>query len=245
MDNSQPMPVPPSSEIPNQPSPPISPLSPQLPKPPFLFILGGLILLIVGTIGILYLGIKWQNKSKPVACTQEAKICPDGSSVSRTGPNCDFAPCPPVTTSSSPTPGPTTGWKIYSNKDLGVNFMYPPDWNVDLVNGINLNIGPDAGSTDKPPVEIIGYPVTTEDFSLMKETYVTNSLQNVTQKTIKKPEYELMEYTIEFSSQLPRGGKTTIVYLISNKDRHFLLQLADLNYKEIFDQILSSFKFLD
>lgn len=31
---------------------------------------------------------------KPVACTEEAKICPDGSAVGRTGPNCEFAPCP-------------------------------------------------------------------------------------------------------------------------------------------------------
>lgn len=28
------------------------------------------------------------------ACTLEAKICPDGSSVGRTGPNCEFAACP-------------------------------------------------------------------------------------------------------------------------------------------------------
>lgn len=28
------------------------------------------------------------------ACTEEAKQCPDGSYVSRTGPNCEFAPCP-------------------------------------------------------------------------------------------------------------------------------------------------------
>jgi putative hemolysin len=27
-------------------------------------------------------------------CTEEAKICPDGSSVGRTWPNCEFAPCP-------------------------------------------------------------------------------------------------------------------------------------------------------
>jgi hypothetical protein len=27
-------------------------------------------------------------------CTQEAKLCPDGSYVSRQGPNCEFAPCP-------------------------------------------------------------------------------------------------------------------------------------------------------
>jgi hypothetical protein len=28
------------------------------------------------------------------ACTEEAKICPDGSAVGRTSPNCEFAPCP-------------------------------------------------------------------------------------------------------------------------------------------------------
>lgn len=30
----------------------------------------------------------------PTLCTQEAKVCPDGSSVGRTGPNCEFASCP-------------------------------------------------------------------------------------------------------------------------------------------------------
>ncbi len=29
-----------------------------------------------------------------VACTMEAKLCPDGSSVGRQGPKCEFAPCP-------------------------------------------------------------------------------------------------------------------------------------------------------
>jgi len=32
----------------------------------------------------------------PQACTQEAKICPDGSAVGRTGPNCEFAECPTI-----------------------------------------------------------------------------------------------------------------------------------------------------
>jgi hypothetical protein len=35
-----------------------------------------------------------QIVSSPKMCTQEAKQCPDGSFVSRTGPNCEFAPCP-------------------------------------------------------------------------------------------------------------------------------------------------------
>lgn len=30
----------------------------------------------------------------PPVCTMDAKLCPDGSSVSRTGPDCAFAPCP-------------------------------------------------------------------------------------------------------------------------------------------------------
>jgi tryptophan-rich sensory protein len=34
------------------------------------------------------------KQSGPVACTMEAKLCPDGSAVGRTGPNCEFAPCP-------------------------------------------------------------------------------------------------------------------------------------------------------
>ena len=32
--------------------------------------------------------------NEPKACTQEAKLCPDGSAVGRTGPNCEFADCP-------------------------------------------------------------------------------------------------------------------------------------------------------
>lgn len=35
-----------------------------------------------------------QLPSDPVACTMDAKICPDGSAVGRIAPNCDFARCP-------------------------------------------------------------------------------------------------------------------------------------------------------
>ena len=29
-----------------------------------------------------------------ISCTADAKLCPDGSAVGRTGPNCEFAACP-------------------------------------------------------------------------------------------------------------------------------------------------------
>lgn len=41
-------------------------------------------------------------------CTQEAKRCPDGSYVSRTGPNCSFAACP-TATNTNPTSTQPTG----------------------------------------------------------------------------------------------------------------------------------------
>lgn len=35
-----------------------------------------------------------------IACTMDARVCPDGSYVGRTGPNCEFAACPTTSTST-------------------------------------------------------------------------------------------------------------------------------------------------
>lgn len=59
----------------------------------FRIILGVLFLLMFGLV-FFYLKI-----NKP--CTLEAKVCPDGSFVSRAGPNCEFAPCPNQITAPS------------------------------------------------------------------------------------------------------------------------------------------------
>ncbi len=40
-------------------------------------------------------------------CTMEAKLCPDGSSVGRQPPNCEFAPCPGAPSAPTPSPRPT------------------------------------------------------------------------------------------------------------------------------------------
>jgi hypothetical protein len=42
-----------------------------------------------------------------VACTMDAKICPDGSAVGREGPNCEFAACPNVSTTTAYQKGDT------------------------------------------------------------------------------------------------------------------------------------------
>jgi len=50
-----------------------------------LILLGGIVLLVWQ---------KYSSEPSPVACTLEAKLCPDGSAVGRTGPKCEFAECP-------------------------------------------------------------------------------------------------------------------------------------------------------
>lgn len=51
-----------------------------------------------------------------VVCTQEAMVCPDGSSVGRTGPNCEFAPCP------------TVAWEGIPDEWWNTNLLSFPPW---------------------------------------------------------------------------------------------------------------------
>ncbi|MFA6214963.1 MAG: Hint domain-containing protein [Patescibacteria group bacterium] len=64
------------------------------------------IIFIVALISILATGclIDSTPPTRPVACTTEAKLCPDGSYVGRTGPGCQFRACPtPIQATSTPT----------------------------------------------------------------------------------------------------------------------------------------------
>ena len=54
----------------------------------------GIVVLATVVVGVYYFNIK--EEQTQIACTMEAKLCPDGSAVGRTGPNCEFAPCPKV-----------------------------------------------------------------------------------------------------------------------------------------------------
>jgi hypothetical protein len=58
------------------------------------------------------------NVPLPLACTEEAKICPDGSAVGRTLPNCEFAPCPVVATT-------TDDRLTFVSEDKEFSFLYP------------------------------------------------------------------------------------------------------------------------
>ena len=56
-----------------------------------------------------------------IVCTQEAKQCPDGSYVSRTGPNCEFEECAKPSIAQIDM----SDWKTYRNEEYGFEVRYP------------------------------------------------------------------------------------------------------------------------
>jgi hypothetical protein len=73
------------------------------------FFLGILVAAVIVAAGLWYRDAI-ENSSQPVACPMDAEVCPDGTSVSRTGLSCTFPACPPPNVSLS---------------DVGISFAVP------------------------------------------------------------------------------------------------------------------------
>jgi len=110
-----PQPAPPAAQVaPTTPEVTVAPIAQATPPPEpeiptkksnkILWLGVGLLLLSLVLVGG-YLVVGRGLLTKKTACTMEAKVCPDGTSVGRVGPDCEFAPCP--TPSLLPTMEPT------------------------------------------------------------------------------------------------------------------------------------------
>lgn len=73
------------------------------------FLLAVLLIIIVVIGGFLYRNAI-EHPAQPIACPLDAEVCPDGTSVSRTGLSCTFPTCPPPNVSLS---------------DVGIAFAIP------------------------------------------------------------------------------------------------------------------------
>lgn len=115
--------------IPLSPNPdfPI-PISEKIPskKGPTIFILSVVFFAMIIVAAAAGYWFYLKDKMEPVACTLEAKICPDGSSVGRSGPNCEFAPCPtPIPI--EPNPAAASSSSLMQIPELGIKLTLPSD----------------------------------------------------------------------------------------------------------------------
>lgn len=138
-----------------------------------IIIVCGIAVVVLGTIYFYSdKSIPSLTDTKPTSCTEEAKLCPDGSAVGRTGPDCTFAECPsvvetPAATSSMPdqeehsAPIPTQ-WSTYTSVEWKYSFEYPSNYTLEEeLEGFKVVITPPEGF-DGPEtwfsVIVIQYP---------------------------------------------------------------------------------------
>lgn len=90
-------------------------------------LIGGIIVLLV----LLGIGFAYrtaiQHPYQKITCPLDAEVCPDGTSVSRTGPSCTFPACPPPNTtlpSANIAFAIPTGFTLGSSQDPSVLAVY-------------------------------------------------------------------------------------------------------------------------
>lgn len=111
-----------------------------LSRTTFFIILIAAIIIAAGYLRIrqMFVGTSVNtNNSNSAACTLEAKLCPDGTSVGRVPPKCEFAPCPTTnanatanahTNSATNTNSAPTATTTYTDAEFNFSLHYPSTW---------------------------------------------------------------------------------------------------------------------
>ncbi|GEM_PF-6553045 len=209
--------------------------------------------------GALYLSKQQATSNKgqeePRACTQEAKRCPGGSYVSRTGPNCEFAACPAFSSSTV-----QIRWQTYTNKRVGYQFQYPADQTRDLSETIkyNKNSEPLGKDTSQSPYQdLVQFSIGRTSYGV--RTYIGKPFAGSTygsvdawiaDETIPKASSKLGDYDRIIidghAAYLLRSGATAYIlnsgsiYDIGATKGEGSAPKEDIIYK----QFLSTFKFI-
>lgn len=229
---------------------------------PILVLVG--ILIVTALAGGAYYFLKVKTLA-PKVCTMDMKTCPDGSLVGRSGPNCEFAPCP----KPSPTPvGETTNWKTYINKKHNYQVMYPPVWTTRENNNLSydfISFEP-SDTTKNDPNGSIGLMITKTSLFVKTEADAKNAFQTFmdscspdtpTECTKKVSDSYKFEKQVTVAGKLAFQtyggccedfGRHIFLYHKDNEYRFTLYNLGPssdkLRNEEVFNQILSTFKFL-
>ena len=169
---------------------------------------GVVILFVVGIASFLYRNtMERPGVTVPdVACTMEAKLCPDGSSVGRSGPRCEFAPC---------------AFPNVEIPSVNIAFVLPEGYaeGVDGDGLVNLE-KPSAGGWPPHTITVYRYPIpegqTADDVILRNTTYQPSGEQatdferfssvSAGGKTYRETTIERFEALIHSSYFLVREG---------------------------------------
>ncbi|HEY4474600.1 hypothetical protein A2627_05495 [Candidatus Woesebacteria bacterium RIFCSPHIGHO2_01_FULL_39_28] len=202
-----------------------------------------LILVFAVLAGIGYFALnKSPNNSNQIACTLEAKICPDGSSVGRAGPNCEFAPCPTEKISDQ-----TENWKTYKSEKYGFEVKYYPELQPNEHVGteevgqftylLNVNFGTVPLKSQHGFILEVNKGNSLAEWETDLIGHNTDKIDSVQEITINNQVWTKMNYLIFVTTE-----EVPITTAFTNYRK---LGYAITSSKLDIDQILSTFKFLD
>lgn len=177
----------------------------------------------------------YSDQPLQATCTMEAKLCPDGTSVGRSGPSCEFAPCPVASPSAI-----LSNWKTYNNQTLKYEIKYPPNLTIKIPENCDDCLILYLDPNNKEYIQIqsgsissMGREYTINDATLHKP--------NATRTTVNGE--EAVSY---------RGEYTNGVWAYKGIDffptdiKYFPVKfeyIGDGSNEKLVDQILSTFKF--
>jgi len=212
-----------------------------------------IILLVAGAVGTYFTLQK--SIVEPIACTQETKLCPDGSYVGRTGPNCEFAECVGVAEdekidTSDGSTSLTTGWKTYQNEKVGFEIKYPPQLHAQEPEGVRVV------TFNKTPIGLEG-----DQHASIEIRYMYNPIENELEylESVIVEEYKQENILVDNVPATKVTGKLADNVFAWGRQKHgyvvFIFEggetlrldydLENLEISDIFDQMLSTFKFIE
>lgn len=211
---------------PPPPAPPPANSTPSAPRFPKIFIIGIVVLLLI-ILGAGAFVLQSKNNKQQVA-----QVTP--------------VPTKPIT--PTPTPDPTANWKMYTNTKYGISIKYPPTW-------IYREIPGSAGSTaDDVYLELSssGFPSPQTDaraditFTFTKNDPSAN-WQPKDFSNYQSAAYQLGNVSATKISGVNRVSLSPDMVILAPIGNNYVQILSNEpgNPPQIFDQILSTFKFTD
>lgn len=178
-----------------------------------------------------------------VECTMEAKICPDGSSVGRIGPDCEFAECPTMDNEATLD----SQWEKFVDNKNGFSISYPGDKLVSCFTSGREN----DLLLWKAPFECIDghdifYLIDVEVVSIpslaVSHTPSSSEEINVDGVTASKKTYQ---FTPEDGPLFSKGKATQVTIPLSVGDQQIAITLLGDSEQDLllFDKVVKSFRF--
>ena len=175
----------------------------------YAIFIGILVLAIVAALWMIQVRVA-KAPIDGLMCTQDAKLCPDGSAVGRTGPRCEFAECPSAGSSSASTTvtlaigaSATIHGTVIGVLDLVEDSRCPADVQCIQAGTVRVRVSVDA--YELPFTLTLGQPQVVGDTTITLVSVVP--AQKYAKQTVQASDYRFTFIGVSKKASSPSGIK--------------------------------------